>query len=91
MITIVPMNGGFFFTCSDEEHEIINKIMTQTPRKFERRIEEFLIDRKRNIREAENMLIMLHMSDEERAKRLKDITDEAGMSIIESETVKKEA
>lgn len=73
MITIVQMNGGFFFTCSDEEREIINKIMLSTPRKFEKRIEEFLIDRKRNMREAENMLIMLHMSDEERIKRLKDL------------------
>ena len=48
-------------------------MLSKQNRKLEKHIEDYLASRKINLREQENVLIMQHMSEEERIKRLKEI------------------
>jgi hypothetical protein len=75
MITITPLSDKFILACNEDERATIDKLLSKQNRKLERHIEEYLASRKLNIREQENMLIMTHMSEEERLKRLKEIEE----------------
>jgi hypothetical protein len=76
MITITPISDKFILTCDEDERATIEKLLSKQSRKLERHIEEYLASRKLNIREQENMLIMKHMTEEERKKRLDEIGEE---------------
>ena len=67
------VGDNFIMTVSEEERQTIERLQKKYPRKLELHIETYLKERKVNIREQENILIMNNMSDEERAKRLKEI------------------
>jgi hypothetical protein len=74
MITITPANGNYIMTTSDKnEKATIDKMLSKHNRKLERHIETYLQERKVNIREQENMLIMKHMTEAERLQRLNEI------------------
>lgn len=73
MITIVRADNGYLLTCDGDEKITIDKMLSKNDRKLERHLEDYLASRKVNIREQENILIMRHMTEEERLKRLKEI------------------
>ena len=73
MITIQKGGDYYLMTCSEDEQLTIDRLQKKYPRKLELHIETYLKERKVNIREQENMLIMTNMTDEERKKRLKEI------------------
>jgi hypothetical protein len=73
MIRITKVDDYYKLTADDNESAIIDKMLSKQNRKLEKHIETYLGERKVNLYEQENMLIMKHMSEEERIKRLKDI------------------
>jgi hypothetical protein len=76
MILITRHNdASFLLTCGEDEAATIERLQYKYPRKLEKFIETYLSERKVNIREQENMLIMSHMSETERLERLKDIEE----------------
>ena len=73
MITFFKDGARYIMTCNDDEAAVIDKMLSKQNRKLEKHIETYLSERKVNLREQENMLIMRYMSEEERLKRLEEI------------------
>ena len=76
MITFFKDGARYIMTCNDEEAVTIDKMLSKQNRKLEKHIETYLGERKVNLREQENMLIMKHMNEDERRKRLEEIEQE---------------
>jgi hypothetical protein len=73
MIIISKTGNHYKLTCNDDEAAVIDKMLSKQNRKLEKHIETYLGERKVNLREQENMLIMKHMDEDERLKRLEEI------------------
>lgn len=81
MITITKSEQHYLLATNDDgERATIDKMLSKHNRKLEKHIEDYIASRKVNIREQENMLIMRHMREEERLKRLEEIGDDSVVS-----------